>query len=140
MCSLHGHLDILPRGKLLQKYTAFQERHWELFIVVIQSLSHVQLFAVLWTAVRQASLSITITIFQSLLKLMSIGLVKTFNYLILCCPLLLLPSIFPNISVSFPLSHIFESGGQSTGVSASASVLPMDIQGWFPLGLTGLIS
>ena len=140
MCSLHGHLDILPRGKLLRKYTAFQERHWELFIVVTQSLSHVQLSAVPWTAVRQASMSITITIFRSLLKLMSIGLVKTFNYLILCCPLLLLPSIFPNISVSFPLSPIFESGGQSTGVSASASVLPMDIQGWLPLELTGLIS
>ena len=43
-------------------------------------------------------------------------------------------------SVSFPVNLLFASGGQSTGVSASASVLPMNIQGWFPLGLTGLIS
>ena len=43
-------------------------------------------------------------------------------------------------SGSFPMSQLFSSGGQSTGVSASASVLPINIQGWFPLGLTGLIS
>ena len=43
-------------------------------------------------------------------------------------------------SGSFPVSHFFASGGQSIGASASASVLPMNIQGWFPLGLTGLIS
>ena len=43
-------------------------------------------------------------------------------------------------SGSFPMSRLFTSGGQSTGASASASVLPMNIQGWFPLGLTGLIS
>ena len=43
-------------------------------------------------------------------------------------------------SGSFPVSQFFASGGQSTGVSASASVLPMNIQDWFPLGLTGLIS
>ena len=59
------------------------------------------------------------------------------NYLILCHPLLLLPSIFPSVG-SFPISRLFASGGQSIG--ASASVLPMNIQGWFPLGLTGLIS
>ena len=54
-------------------------------------------------------------------------------------PLLLLPSIFP-ISGSFPVSHFFTWDGQSTGASASASFLPMNIQDWFPLGLTGLIS
>ena len=43
-------------------------------------------------------------------------------------------------SGSFPMSQVFESGGQSTGVTASASVLPMNIQDWFPLGLTGFIS
>ena len=58
------------------------------------------------------------------------------NHLILCRPLLLSPSIFPN---SFPMSLFFTSGGQSIGTSASASVLPMNIQGWFPIGLTGLI-
>ena len=63
----------------------------------VQSHSHVQLFATPWTAARQASLSITNS--QSLLKLMSIESVMTYNYLILCHPLLLLPSIFPSIRV-----------------------------------------
>ena len=58
---------------------------------------------------------------------------------ILCHPFLLLPSIFPT-SGSFLMSQLFASGGQNIGVSASASVLPMNIQGWFPLGLTGCIS
>ena len=57
-----------------------------------------------------------------------------------CCPLLLLPSIFPSIRVFFPASQFFASGGQSIGVSVSASVLPMNIQDWFPLGLTGWVS
>ena len=61
------------------------------------------------------------------------------NHLILCFPLLLLPSIFPSIR-SFPMSQFFASGGQSIGVSASASVLPMNIQDWFPWGWTGWIS
>ena len=56
-----------------------------------------------------------------------------------CCPLLLLPSILSSIRV-FPMSQFFASGGQSIRASASASVLPMHIQDWFPLGLTGLIS
>ena len=60
-----------------------------------QLLSHVQLFATPWIAARQASLSITNS--WSLLKLMSIELVMPFNHLILCCPLLLPPSIFPSI-------------------------------------------
>ena len=51
-------------------------------------------------------------------------------------PFLLLPSIFP-ASGSFPMNQFFPSGGQSTGVSASASVFPVNIQDWFPLGLTG---
>ena len=62
----------------------------------IQSVSHVQLFATPWTAACQASLSITIS--QSSFKLMSIKLVMPSKHLILCCPLLLLPSIFLNIS------------------------------------------
>ena len=63
----------------------------------VQSLSHVRLFATPWTAACQDSLSITNS--QSLLKLMSIKLVMPSNHLILCCPLLLLPSIFPSIRV-----------------------------------------
>ena len=63
----------------------------------VQSLSHVQLFVTPWTAAHQASLSITSS--SSLLKLMSIKSVMPFNHLILCHPLLLLPSIFPSIRV-----------------------------------------
>ena len=63
----------------------------------VQSLSHVQLFATPWTAAHQASLYITN--FWSLLKLMSIESVMPYNHLVLCRPLLLLPSIFPNIRV-----------------------------------------
>ena len=61
------------------------------------------------------------------------------NHLILCCPLLLLPSIFPSIRV-FPNESVLQSDGQSTGASASASVLPMNIQYRFPLGWTGWIA
>ena len=61
------------------------------------------------------------------------------NHIILCCPLLLLPSIFPSIRV-FPMSQPFTSGGQRIGVSASTSVLPMNTQDWYPLGWTGWIS
>ena len=59
--------------------------------------------------------------------------------LILCRPLLLLPSIFPSIRV-FSMSQFFSSGGQSIGVSASASVLPINTQDWSPLGWTGWLS
>ena len=107
---------------------------------VVQLLSCVWLFAIPWTAACQASLSFTIH--RSLLKLMYVKSVMSSNYLVLCRPLLL-PSIFASTSV-FPKrveeSQLFTSGGQSTRDSASASVLPMNIQDWFPLGLTGLIS
>ena len=90
-----------------------------------------------WTAAHQASLSITSS--WSLLKLMSIEWVMPSNHLILCRPLLLLPSIFP-ASGSFQMSQLFTSGGQSIGVSASTAVLPMNTQDWSPLGWTGWIS
>ena len=175
----------------------------EHFLSSVQLLSCVWLFATPWTAARQASLSITSS--RSLLKLMSTESVMPSNHLILCRPLLLLPSIFPSIRVfsnesvlrirwpnywsfsfsispsdeysgliplggmsvfyiasivymcqsqppnssrlqsfpasgSFPMSQFFTSGGQSIRVSASASVLPVNIQDWFPLGWTGWIS
>ena len=66
-------------------------------VLVVQTLSHVRLFAAALTAACQASLSFTIS--QSLLRLMSTELVMPSNHLILCCPLLLLPSIFPTIRV-----------------------------------------
>ena len=103
----------------------------------VQSLSCVQLFVTPWTAACQASLSITNS--RSLLKLMSIESVMPSNHLILCCPLLLPPSVF-STSGSFPMSQFFTSHGQSIGVSASVSVLPMNIQDWSPLGWTGWIS
>ena len=72
---------------------------------------------------------------------MSIESMIPSNHPSLCHPLLLLPSVFPSISVSsFPMSQLFTSGGQSTGVSASVSVLPMNVQDPFPVGLTGLTS
>ena len=98
--------------------------------VVVQSLSHIWLFATPWTIAHQASLSFTVS--WSLLKLTSIESVMPPNYLILCHPLLLLPSIFPSIRVF--------SNESILGASASTTVLPMNIQNWFPLGLTGLIS
>ena len=75
-----------------------------LIIQSVQLLSRVQLFATPWTAAHQTSLSITNS--QSLLKLMSIELVMPSNHLILCCPLLLLPLIFPSIEV-FPNESVF---------------------------------
>ena len=97
----------------------------------VQLLSWVQLLATPWTAACQASLSISNS--RSLLfKLMSIESVMPSNHLILCCPLLLPPSIFLSIRV-FPMSQFFSSGGQRIGASALVSVLPMNIQDWLYL-------
>ena len=89
------------------------------------SLSHAQLFTSPWTAACQAFLSFTIS--QSLLKLMCIESVMPSNHLILCCPLLLLPSIFPSIRV-FSNESALHIRWPSIGASTSASVLPMNIQ------------
>ena len=106
-------------------------------IVVFQSPSCVWLFATPWTAAFHASLSFTIS--WNLLRFMSIESAMPSNHLILCRPLFLLPSVFPSIRI-FSNELPFASGGQSIEVSASASVLPMNIQCWFPLGLTSLTS
>ena len=105
------------------------------FISSVQSHSHVWLFATPWTAARKASLSITNS--QSLFKFMSIELMMPSNHLSLWCPLSSSLQSFPATG-SFPMSQFFPSVDQRIGVSASASVLP--IQDWFPLGLTGWIS
>ena len=104
---------------------------------LVQSLSRVQLFATPWTAAHQALLFFTVS--WSLLKYMSIESVRhpaisSFAVLFSFC--------FQSIpaSGSFPVSQLFASSGQSIGASAWASVLPMNIQDWFPLGFTGLIS
>ena len=81
-----------------------------------------------WTVAHPAPLSSTIS--WSLLQFMSIESVMPSSHLILCCPLLLLPSIFPSIRV-FSSESVFTPGGWRIGASASASVLPVNIQGWF---------
>ena len=106
--------------------------------VVVQSLGHVWLFVTPWTAPYKAPLSSAIS--QSLLKFMSIELVMLSNHLILCCPILLFAFNLSEHLVLFQWVSSFASVGQSFGASASESVLPMNIQGWFPLGLAGLIS
>ena len=98
--------------------------------VVVQSLSHVWLTATPWTAPHQAAQFFIIS--RSLLKLTSIESVMPSNHLILCHPLFLLPSIFPSIRV-FSNESVLPPSGQSIGASASASVPPMNIQGWLPL-------
>ena len=105
--------------------------------VKMKSLSCVWLFVTPWNTACQASLSITN--FQSSPKPMPIELVMPSNHLIVCHPLFLLPSIFPSIRV-FSNGQLFISGDQSTGISASTSVLPMNTQDWSPLGCTGWIS
>ena len=104
-------------------------------IVAIQSLGLVQLFGTLWTVAHHASLSSTI--FRRLLRFMSIESVMPSNHLILCHPFSSCLQFFPG-SGSLSVSWLFTSGGQSNGVSASVSVLPVNIQGLFPLGWTGL--
>ena len=103
---------------------------------LVQSLSPVQFFLIPWIAapgfpVRHQLLELAQTLVHW------VG--DAINQLVLC-HLLLLPSIFSSIKVSSSMSQFFVSGGQSIGASVSASVLPRNIQDWFPLGLTGLIS
>ena len=103
----------------------------------VQLLSRVQLFVTPWIAARQVSLSITNS--RSLLKLMPIELVMPSSHLILCGPLLLTPPSSPSIGV-FSNESTHHMRWPKYGVSASASVLPMNIQDWSPLGWTGWIS
>ena len=105
--------------------------------VILQSLSHVWLF---------------VTHELQLVKLpcpsLSLGVCSSSCPLSQWCHPTIASSVIPfssclqsfSASGSFPVNQLFTSGGQSIGASASASVLPMNIQGWFPLGLTGLIS
>ena len=105
-------------------------------VCCFQSLNYGWLFVTRWTAARLAPLSSTIS--WSLLKFLSIESGMLSNHLILCCPLLLLPSVFPSVKVlsnesfciTWPKCRSF----------SFALVLPVSIQGWLLLGLTGLIS
>ena len=125
------------KGALFAETHVYISSYKAVFSSVQFSCSVVSDSATPWTAARQASLSVTNS--QSLLKLMSIKFVMPSNHLILCHPLLLPPSGFPSIRV-FQINQFFSSGGQNIGVSAWKSVLPTNIQDWFPLGLTDWIS
>ena len=107
----------------------------EIVLVVVQSLSSVQLSTAPWTAASQISLSFTVS--WSLLNLRSSESVMPSNISFSAAPFSSSPYSLP-ASGSFPEKRLFASGGQSIG--ASAPVLLMNIQGWFPLGLTSLIS
>ena len=142
-CQGYFAIDALIQSKFIHKEEEPKDgRHdhkkWsERPFSSVQSLSCVRIFVTPWTAAPQASLSFIIS--PSLFTLMSVESVMPFNHLILCGPLLFLPSIFPT-SGSFPMSQLFTSGGQSIGVSASTAVLPMNTQDWSPSEWTGLIS
>ena len=111
--------------------------HLPPFIQFSVWFSHVWLFATLWTAKLQASLSRSN--YWSLCKPIHIELVMPPNHLILCCPLLLLPSIFPSIRV-FSKESVLPIRWPKYWSFSFSSVLPMNIQDSFPLGQTGLIS
>ena len=121
----------VPQGSFLDRMTVTEH------ILCAQLLSRVQLFVTLSTAAHHASLSFTIS--RSLLKLCS---VSQWCYLTIsssAAPFSSCLQSFPS-SGFFLMSWLFTSGGQSIGASASASGLLVDIQDWFLLGSTGLIS
>ena len=103
----------------------------------VQSLSCVRLFVTPWTAARQATLSITNSL--SLPKLICIESVIPSTHLILCRPFSSCPQSFP-ASRTFQMSQLFTSSSQSIGISASTSVLPMNIQDWSPLEWLDLLA
>ena len=139
----HTHTYQLWNGQMMNSkllpfpFSSLQHILYPRGVVVVLSLTDVQLFMTPRTAARQASLSFTIS--RSLFKLLSIESVMASNHLILC---------HPPVPLDFNLSQYrgvlqwvdSASSDQSIGASASAPVLPMNIQGWSPLGLTGLIS
>ena len=101
---------------------------------VVHSLRLVQLFATPWTTACQASLSPRVCSNSSPLSWWCQPTTSSS-----ATPFSFCLQSFPR-SRSFPMSQLFTSGGQSIGPSASASILPINIQSWFPLGLTGLVS
>ena len=120
--------DFLPlghQGISCVRRCYLQKRFFPFLINSVQFHSHICTFVHPLTSAHQTSLCIINS--QRMLQLMSIKSVMPSNHLILCPPLLLLPSIFPSFKV-FPISQFFASGGQSIGASASASVLSMNIQ------------
>ena len=110
---------------------------WVVSCFPVQLLSRVWLFATLWTAARQASLSITNSGVSPNSCPLSRWCHPTISSSVV--PFSACPQSFP-ASGSFQMSQLFTSGGQNIGVSDSTSVLPMNTQDWFPLGWTGWIS
>ena len=133
-------LGITKNLKPLSTHTVHNHSHHYLppphfmtfYPTVVQSQSHVWIFSTPWTEWSMpGSLIFCANPMSSELEMLS-------KHLILCHHILLLPSVFlMQASGSFPISQPFTSGGKYIG--GSASVLPMNIRGWFPLGLTGLI-
>ena len=146
-CPLFLFLSVAPTFHTSRRaWWPFPIKHWFLEqkngcpisqFSLVQSLSHVWLFVTTWSAARQASLSITNS--WSLLKFISLSLWCRPTVSSSVIPFSSHLQSFP-ASGSFQKSQFFASGGQSIGVLASASVLPMNIQDQFPLGLTGWIS
>ena len=133
---------IIRHGMLCEKappvqYSSYVASRFQVVVVVVQLLSHLRLSATTWIAARQASLSSTVS--WSLLLLMSIESVDHPTISFSVISFFSCPQSFP-ASGSFPVNWLFMLGGWSIGASASASFLPMNIHGWFPLGLTGWIS
>ena len=118
-------------------YEKMNERYIIFVYVVIELLSCLQLFASPWSVACEISLSFTIS--QNLLKLMSIHLMMPFNHFNVCYPLLILPSIIFRIR-DFSSELALHISWPNIWASASVSVLPMNIQDWFSLRFTGLIS
>ena len=132
-------MDIVEARRRECAWECFEEHRYKtcFLFIVGQSLSHVRLFVTPWTAACQACLSITNS--RSLLKLISIKSVRPSNPLIFCHPLLFLPSIFPNFRVFSNESTLLIRWPNNWNFSFS-TILPVNIQGWCSLGLTGLIS
>ena len=133
------HSGIKPRSLALQADSSLSEPpDYRYFRASVSSVT--QSCLTLWPRDSQhAQASLSITNSWSPPKPMYIVSVMPSNHLTLCCPLLLQPSIFPSIRV-FQMSQLSTSGGQSIGVSAATSVLPMNTQDWSPLGWTDWIS
>ena len=125
------------RSQLVTGYKPISMLQNSVQLSLVRLLSHVRLFVTPWTTAHQASLSITNS--RSLPKPMSIESVMPSSHLICCHPFSSCPQSFP-ASGSFPMSQLFPSGGQSIGVSASTSALPMNTQDRSPLGWAGWIS
>ena len=118
-------LHVWDSAKILLKHLF----HLWIWFTSVQSLSHVWLFVTSWTTAHCASLSITNS--HSLLKLISIESVMPSSHLILCHPLLFLPSIFPSISF-FSKGSVLHIRWPMYWRFYFSSVLPMNIQDWFP--------